>query len=412
MFKDLSNIDRSSPVVIFGAGLSGRVVSFALNKNKIKPSFFIDSDVSKHDQKFYGIECISIEKLREKNFKNVNIFIAHNYIDEAVKICLMNSFNNIFTSVEILDSIDLSEENEYTKLYPEFTSLKLKRNFEIHKYSVLKYLSSSDTQKNDKLIMKHLDVVITERCSMKCKDCANLMQYYEKPMNSDLDQLSKSLDRLMNNVDRLYEFRILGGDPFMNKEMHKIVNKTVGYDNVDSIVVYTNATILPKNENLYCLKNPKVRLQITNYGANLSRKHDLLIDILNKNDIKYVTEKVIEWDDIGKIKYERKTHEKLQKTFDDCCAKDIFTLLDGIIYKCPVSAHGTKLKAIPFDKKYDGINLLDDYKNGELKLALKDFYTNKNYVTACSYCKGRGYGFGSIKAAIQTKEPIKYEKIK
>ena len=33
-----------------------------------------------------------------------------------------------------------------------------------------------------------MDVVITERCSLKCKDCANLMQYYEKPQNSDLER--------------------------------------------------------------------------------------------------------------------------------------------------------------------------------------------------------------------------------
>ena len=53
-----------------------------------------------------------------------------------------------------------------------------------------------------------MDVVITERCSLKCKDCANLMQYYEKPQNSDLEILFKSLDRMMECVDQIYEFRV------------------------------------------------------------------------------------------------------------------------------------------------------------------------------------------------------------
>ena len=42
--------------------------------------------------------------------------------------------------------------------------------------------------------------MITEKCSMKCKDCSNLMQYYENPINSDLNLLLKSIDKVMNSV--------------------------------------------------------------------------------------------------------------------------------------------------------------------------------------------------------------------
>ena len=35
-----------------------------------------------------------------------------------------------------------------------------------------------------------------------------------------------------------------------------------------------------------------------------------------------------------------------------------------------------------------------------------DFYYNNNYVTACSYCKGRGYGKGEVDAAIQTPKAL------
>ena len=43
---------------------------------------------------------------------------------------------------------------------------------------------------------------------------------------------------------------------------------------------------------------------------------------------------------------------------------------------------------------------------------LLSFYYNNKYVTACSYCKGRGYGkekigtAAPIKAAIQTKKAL------
>ena len=87
-------------------------------------------------------------------------------------------------------------------------------------------------------------------------------------------------------------------------------------------------------------------------------------------------------------------------------------MFDGILYKCPVSAHGTKLKAVPFDSKYDGIDLTDEKISiADLKVKLKDFYDNDKYVTACNYCKGRGYGYGTMEAAIQTKKPLHINKI-
>ena len=82
----------------------------------------------------------------------------------------------------------------------------------------------------------------------------------------------------MSVVDHVNEFRVLGGDPFMNKEMHKVVNKLSKFENNSRIVIYTNATILPKDEQLECLRNKKVGLEITNYGT-ASRQHDALVEL-------------------------------------------------------------------------------------------------------------------------------------
>ena len=101
-----------------------------------------------------------------------------------------------------------------------------------------------------KLFLKSIDIIITEKCSLKCKDCSNLMQYYAKAKDSDMDILFKSIDRFISSIDSLDEFRVLGGDPFMNKDLHKIINKLIEYDKCKKIVVYTNAKFVPKGENL------------------------------------------------------------------------------------------------------------------------------------------------------------------
>ena len=61
--------------------------------------------------------------------------------------------------------------------------------------------------------------------------------------------------------------------------------------------------------------NEKVRLQITNYGNDLSRKHDELVDMLSGNKIKYVTAglTLIAFAVNGMDIYKRKPNEKNMK---------------------------------------------------------------------------------------------------
>tara|TARA_X000000950_G_C13818672_1_gene620921 strand:- start:85 stop:1347 length:1263 start_codon:yes stop_codon:yes gene_type:complete len=410
--KDLEPLlqKETNIVAIHGAGICGRNVLYGLERRGIKVNYFVDSDERKQDKLFCGIRTVSLNTFN-KLAPTGHLFIAHDYFIPIMEELKKFNFKNYYNSVDILENTDFSEGNDYTKKYPDMTPIKLERGLKKHKYGAEIAERLFKKTKKNIFTIKHMDVVITERCSLKCKDCANLMQYYEKPQNSDMEILFKSLDRMMECVDQIYEFRVLGGDPFMNKEMYKVVNKLSAYKNVEKVVVYTNAKIVPKDENLECLKNKKVRLDITNYGS-LSTKHDEIVELLKKHNIEYETDLVELWDDIGEIKYEKKNHQQLNKLFKDCCAKEIFTILDGIVYKCPVSAHGTKLNAIPYDDKHDGVNLYNENESiSDLRIKLQNFHDNDKYVSACNYCKGRGYGNGSIQSAIQTRKPLPIEKI-
>ena len=150
---------------------------------------------------------------------------------------------------------------------------------------------------------------------MKCIDCSNLMQYYTSPQHSDIDLLFDSLDKLMECITSIYEFRVLGGEPFVNKKIHKVINKLVSYDNVERIVIFTNGTITPKGENLSCLKHDKVMLDITNYGS-LSRNYERLINTLEENDILYAA-KIPTWTDSGRIlPYQKRSEGELKQLYD------------------------------------------------------------------------------------------------
>lgn len=397
--QDLEKIKNStSKVILFGAGDLGKLAFHALKKNKIKVDFFCDSNGKKQDKDYLGVKIISPEQLALLE-KNSHIFMCNSqYIAVVSDLLKKLNFVNIYDLVSLLKNVDFSDCNLDQGL---FSVPAIERQVALHEQNCLK--ANKDIHK--KLYISNIDIVITERCSLKCKDCANLMQYYQRPQNAEHELLFKATDKLMKCIDNLYEFRILGGDPFMNKKMFEVVNKVSNYKNVEQIVVYTNATILPKDENFRCLTNKKVRLHITNYGL-MSRKHDELVEMCKKNKIKFVSERVKKWQDIGSIAYEKKSEKQLETLFKNCCANNLLTLFDGKLYRCPTSAHGVKLKAIPED-----VNDIIQLGKSELDLKLlkeqiKDFYYGKKFISACLYCKGRDFGFGEIDAAIQTKKPL------
>jgi len=400
------NIDEikknSNPVALFGAGDIATLAYHALKKRNIKVNFVCDSNEKKQGNLFYGIKIISPNELVSKSH-DVAIFICNNqYIETVFSFLKKMKFNYIYDLVELLKNTDFSEFNLDQNI---FTKLSIERQVDLHEKNYLKIKNAVSR----KLDIPSIDIVITERCSLKCVACANLMQYYHKPQNSDRDLLFRSIDKLMNCIDNLYEFRVLGGDPFMNKQMYETVNKLVEYKNAKQVTVYTNATIMPKGLNLECLKHKKVRVQITNYGK-LSYKHEELVKYCKTNNIPCVTERVKKWQDVGTINYENKTIEELESLFKRCCTNSVLTFLHGKLYRCPTSAHGTNLKAIP-DKPEDIVNLSDDTIDMEkTRKQLEDFYYNKKSITACYYCKGRDYAFGEIDAAIQTRRPLTISK--
>ena len=92
---------------------------------------------------------------------------------------------------------------------------------------------------------------------------------YTNLKNTSLEKINSALDVLHKNVDYISEFRVIGGEPLMNKDWANVVNS--GCKKFDAkIFIYTNATISPKEEHLESLQGKNVNFTITDYG-NLSR---------------------------------------------------------------------------------------------------------------------------------------------
>ena len=396
----LQNFKETKSTILFGTGNLGKIALKAINNTNIEVIAIADNDEGKWGKQWNGYDVINPKDIKNYNQVDSIIIASLNFPYMRKQVLDVNKSINIYDFDFLLNEINLEECNT------DWSADRCKEQLDLYTYSV-----NAQKKKGD-LFLNSIDLVLTEKCSLKCKDCSNLMQYYEKAEDTDQVLLFRSIDKIMDSIDSLGEFRVLGGDPFMYKKMYEVVNKLVTYNKVKKVVIYTNGKIVPKGENLECLRHKKVMLDITNYGES-STAHSKVVEIAKKENISFTTFRCNTWSDCGRIiPYSNKSEKDIKHLFNNCCNSDLVSLLHGKLYRCPFSANGVNLKAIPQNKK-DEVDLTDNTLNKEdLREQIKKLCYEKEYLTACYYCNGRDYSTTNIPAALQTKIPLEYNLIK
>lgn len=231
------------------------------------------------------------------------------------------------------------------------------------------------------LILPYLELCITPRCTLKCTNCANLMQYYEKPKDYDTERIFVTLDRLLACVDSIYCFRILGGEPLMHKDIARIIRYCTEQEKLVQVQIVTNGTILPSEDVLEALANVKASVYISDYGT-LSGNRSRLEESLSQRGIAHFSDSNYIWDDMGGIERRNYTSERVGHVYQGC--KDICkTMVDGVVYVCPRAAHGDKLGIIP-KREQDCVEVLAG-SISEVRRKLRELY-DVEYIEACYYC--------------------------
>ncbi len=403
--KDLSNQQiienikkEGLPVIIFGAGIVGEVLFKASQNMGIKVECFCDNNINKTKKSLYNIPVVYAPTLKTKHKDAIFLISA----------------------ADTRDVVNQLHELGFSKWYP--ASLLL-RNFDIYQYQFnapydfVQYgidtclLCHDSYLTPDKLFLRSVDVIITERCSLKCRDCSNLTQYYKNPKDCDIKELIESIDAFCSIMDEVNEFRVIGGEPLMNKDFDLIIKRLNDEPKVERVVIYTNGTIIPKDEKVECLKNNKILFIITDYGP-ISRNLNALTQVLQRNKIVFYAEKAQRWTDCAKIGRHYRNIEQQKEIFRNCCAKNTFTISDGKLYRCPFAANAARLRAVP-DFKSDYINFLQEFKEGvdisKIKKKIRAYILEKEFLQTCDFCNGRSFDDPYITPAIQTKKPLEYE---
>lgn len=378
--------------VIYGASTVGEVIYNICKSTGIDVLCFCDDNKNKIGNKLCDVDIMSIQNVIQLYGHDIEFILATADIIDVINKLKFHGIDKWVTAQNIIGESDLS-------LIP------INKTYEFVEFAVNACIISQNGYLTpDKVFLRSVDIIITERCTLKCKNCSNLMQYYVNPTDIDTNNILESVRLLCKNTDEIHEVRIIGGEPFINKNLHIIVNNVIQEDKIKKIVIYTNGTIIPNELQLKSLKNDKIVVLITDYG--ISKKTQLLVDLLNKENVVNVCNKAGGWTDCSDIKRNNRSNDELIVMFNSCCAKNTFSLINNKIYRCPFSANLHMLHAIE-EESNDYILLSDD---NTVKETLKYFISNTTFLQSCDYCNGRSFDSTVIEPGIQIKRPIYYKR--
>ena len=391
-------LNKEKGVIIFGTGNCGAITRMALENANIKILALSDNNLHRWGKKIDGIDIIPPEKI-VSNFKNIPVVIAVDlnfpYIrKQLTEIGVKKIFDCDFVFSEL--EIDLKKCKNVT-----WSETRFKQKIDLYMYSVLAHKNKSTI-----LNVDSIDLMLTEKCSLKCKDCSNLMQLYAKPIDQDFEMVISSIDIFLNTVDHCREIRLLGGEPLMYKKVYQVVEHLLKYKNFDQLKINTNGTIVPKESKIDVFQDKRVFFDISDYGK-VSRNVKDLVKILKQKKIAHNAARVTGWQDVGKIIKSDRTDKLNKEIFGNCCINRGLTLLHGKLYLCPFSANATNLRAIKYaDDEIINIKL---YDKKVLKDKIQKLYFETDFLEACKSCNGRDHNVKRVEAALQAPEPLKYE---
>ena len=393
--------EAGSPVIIVAAVLEAEAIVNACRNAGIVVSAFCDSVKKKSQDLFCGLEVIHTPTLPER-FSKARFIFAAQQIQDTVEQLSELGYDEFYSALELLENYDARKHQHL------ISQTYMETRISVYKKSHAVYFGE------EKTYMRSVDVMITTKCSLKCESCSNLMQYYVDPKNTGHEQILSALDILSKNVDEIAEFRVIGGEPLMNKGWAQIVNGIVEKNPERQVFIYTNGTIAPKDEQLEPFQGKKVNFIITTYGK-LSRNLDKLKEKITNHGIPYVAKPAADWLDCSSIQHHKRTAAENEEVFKQCCVKYVYTLLNGRLYRCPFMANAANLKAIP-DNPANYVDLFS--KTHSIKQQIQRLVKVRKFFPACDFCDGRPYdpssdlgydGKGMITPGIQAPKPLLYK---
>lgn len=258
------------------------------------------------------------------------------------------------------------------------------------------YSSIKKVLKGEFVFFPQVEIALTTRCSLRCKDCSNLMQYFENPKDCSFEINMASVTNFLSEVDYVDRFILLGGEPFLYKELPDILEEIINSDKVKRVWIYSNGTILPQDLKLLKLmNNKKVLLYISNYGQLSTKLEEIKVLCDKKNIELKIADENSEWISAGDLNKRGRSNKELEAQFKNC-GLSCYNMLNGKLCYCARSSSALELGIV---KNEICVDLLE--KDGLKNRLITFLHTKHQYLETCDYCDLGTVNCKKVEKAIQ-----------
>ena len=237
------------------------------------------------------------------------------------------------------------------------------------------------------LPIDHLEIVVGSQCTLHCRKCANLMQYYKHPTVFEAGQIEEDVHKLLELDIKIDRVNIIGGEPFLYKELPSLIALLQGSAKVGCIRVITNGTFPPPSSTLEALKFSKVQVFISNY-IGIGAKTNEVYQTLKHARVNVLVSTVPWFNYHHHFAGYHRSADELETIYRNCHVA-CHELLNGEFHLCPTSAHGMYLGLIPRDEN-SFVSIRHNGSKMEKKEIVRklEYLLTKQVPNACDFCSG------------------------
>lgn len=377
-----------STVVVYGANCQlTEITLHALRARGVEPAFLADGRLEYNGARRHGLEVLSPERL------------AAEHPDAVVFIALTREFWTVYDMLwekgmtrlrdvaELLDAVEIDGP-----MFGQSASF-LRTARDTHARLV--------ATRRGQVSLPFVNFVLTERCSLNCRACNNLMPLVRDKRDYDKDKLLSYAGKLTDALDVLVSATIIGGEAFLYGGLPEIISGLSSFEKITKVEVVTNGTMIPREPALAAMAaSPKVHVTISEYPG-VRQKMAELTALFAERGIPCDIGNFTEWRDMGGVSRRGRTAGEIRRVFRDCAFKNCPSIVDGKLYRCSRSAFGTRLGFIPpVPAEYIDLDN-PDLAAADIREKVKRLFIDAKTLSACDYCDGGDVTAPSITAAEQ-----------
>lgn len=409
--------DEMRSVVCFGTGLMAEDVVENCPAIRASISFFIDNDPAKAGKTILlgGREfpVFSPERaISQMPDRAVVLLTSGHY--KAMKEQLLELGLDEQTEIYDFPVLKVAYEPESGEFFEERFVKECLKEYEIvlEQYGICgakrqaklaeKKAYIRGDEKERPFVIPRVMVMPTTRCNLRCKGCSSLLPYFDKPQDCEIEQILHDFRIFFSGIDQCMRITV-GGEPFLYPHLREILEYLLKEEKVLGIMLITNSMLLPKDDVISLLADPKILVEVSDYGQ--LEKMSRLIRILEERKVnfKVLTEQT--WTDMGSIECRNRTEEELRFIYMNCDQSRVIKgMHDGRFYTCARSARMTALGV--YQSEYDSFALSDRDAPEQVREKLMKMYYS-DHADSCNYCDLGALPTKVIPAGIQMSGNMK-----